>query len=271
MAETITIQGSSAHLKNGKGEQTEIAVDKLARGIVDQTLHGLDAVPLPDNIKWQVCCGSLTICIVQLTPELRWVKWLADDSPVPYGPEAICTERRLATPYVILKVPFLGQQIIPKVEVFYRNQPLSSLEGDGGMLYWPNLLNVSPNAYGCTAWFCTQYLSAEKPRPGIHAGLDAVVHHLFGGLFNASSEAHEGASTFSKCVKEKVDPRITDVNRWEEESQKDPKFAMSVAWKSTGVTVGKLIENELKRNKIQTAPGTAAALGNILLRQAKAK
>ena len=106
-------------------------------------IHGLSPAPLPDNVKWMVQLGKLTICIVQLTPEWRWANWLADNSPVPFGEDAIYNQRKLATPYVVLKVPFLRDRVIPRVEVFYRNGPLRRLDGEGGTLYWPNLLNVS--------------------------------------------------------------------------------------------------------------------------------
>jgi len=271
MSERITIEGREASLTSDEAETHTTPVASLVEGIAEATVRGLSPEPLPDNVKWFVQCGQLVVCIVELTPELRWIKWLAEDSPQPFGPEAVYTERRLATPYVVLKVPFCGGHLVPRVEVFFRNERLQNLAGEGGALCWPNLYNVSVNAYHCTAWYCSQYLAVRRRRATIEASLDAVVHHLFGGGFNASSEFHEGLSTFGLCVKENVDPRVTDVARWEEESQRDPRFVLDVQWKPTGLTVRQLIDRELRFHRIVAIPNSAQAIGNILLRKTKPK
>lgn len=273
MAEKITIEGKHVSLtsNNSTADTHTTSVQQFVEGIVESTVCGLSSEPLPDNIKWCVQCHKLTICIVQLTPEMRWIKWLADDSPHPFGPGATYVERQLATPYVVLKVPFWGQRIVPRIEVFYRNHPLESLEGDGGALFWPNLYNVSVNAYDCTAWYCSQHLAEARVCTKLQAGLNAVVHHLFGGGFNASSEAHEGLSTLGLCVKENVDPRVTDVKRWAEASKQDPRFVFKVNWKPTGLSVMDLVERELKFHKLSAYPQNVRAVGNIVLRRAKPK
>jgi hypothetical protein len=128
---------------------------------------------------------------------------------------------------------------------------------------------VSVHAYECTAWYCSQFLSEARVRTKLQTGLDAVVHHLFGGGFNSSSEAHEGLSTFGLCVKENVDPRITNVSRWEEASKQDPRFVLNVKWKPTGLTVKDLIERELKFHNLTSVPRSVQTLGTIVLRKAK--
>jgi hypothetical protein len=272
-AEKIIMEGQDARLtSDDKSAGTHsLSLEQFVEGIVESTVRGLSPEPLPDNVKWCVECHSLSIYIVQLTPQVRWIKWLDDNSPEPYGPGAVYAEHRLATPYVVLKVPFWGPRIVPRIEVFYRNRPLESLDGDGGALFWPNLYNVSVNAYRCTAWYCSQHLPEARVRTKVQAGLNAVVHHLFGGGFNASSEAHEGLSTFGLCVQEKLDPRITDVQRWAEATRKDPRFVLGVEWKPTGLTVKDLIERELKFHKLSARPQNTQALGTILLRKAKPK
>ena len=269
MSEKIIIEGNTAHLTNGCGNDHVVRVDEFSRGITDHSIQGMYDEPHPDNVRWLITGGIVKICIVELKPELRWMRWLAEDSPAPYGPEATSSERQLATPFVILKVPFRRERVVGRVEVFYRTEPLGKLDGETGALYWPNLLNVSPNAYGCTSWFCTQYLNAGKMERSITAGLNAVTHHLWGAPFNASSEAHEGASTFTKAQRDKIDPRVTDVNRWEAESQSNPEFVLSVKWQPTGKTVRDVIERELKMQRVKTIPDSAAVLGNILLRRRK--
>lgn len=269
MTERITIEGEFAHLSNATTGTHSIPVERFVEGIADTMIHGLTPEPLPDNVKWFIRCGNLTVCIVQLTPKLRWIKWLADDSPQPFGPGAVYVDRQLATPYVVLKVPFRGQRIVPRIEVFYRNEPLESLAGEDGALYWPNLYNVSVNAYHCTAWYCSQYLPKLHAPIRIQTGLDEVAHHLFSAGFNASSEFHEGLSTFGLYAKENSDPRVSDVKNWEAASIQDPCFVLKVKWKPTGLTVKDMIERELKFHQAPATPKCARALGNILLRKAK--
>ncbi len=269
MSEQITIRGDQAELVDDMAGFYSIPVEKMSEGIADSTVQGMTREPVPDNVKWHIRAGRLSIFIVQLTPEVRYIKWLADDSPAPFGPEATYVHRCLATPYVVLKVPFLGQRIIPRIEVFYRNRPIKNL--DRTRLYWPNLYNVSVNAYECTAWYCSQHLHELRRPLKYQTGLEAISHHLFGGGFNASSEHHEGLSTFGLYAQGKADPRITDVKRWEEASRENPRFVLSVKWQSAGLTVKELLDRELAFHNTPTTPRSAAELGNIILRKAKPK
>lgn len=262
MSEKIILQGSEARVTGGDGAEAKADLETFIHNLCQANLQGFDPESLADNVKWKVVSGPATVCIVELKPQLRRLMWIAKNSPVPYGPTAVYQERRLATPYIVLKVPFLKGKIIGRAELFYRNEPLRTL---GDQLYWSNLLNVSPNAYGCIAWVCTQYLGSEKVQPGITGGLDALVHHLFGGGFNQSSERHEGASAFSKAQSDRIDPRVTDADRWEAESVKDPRFVLSVRWKPIGMTVGQLIQTELAKNGPRRNLGSVAELATILL------
>lgn len=262
MAERIILQGAEARLTGGDGGEARAELGSFVAALGREGVQGLDAEALADNVKWKVTRGDATVCVVELKPQLRRIKWVAPDSPQRYGPRATYRERRLATPYVVLKVPFLKGRVVGRAELFYRNEPLRSL---GDPLYWSNLLNVSPHAHGCVAWVCTQYLGAECAAPGVAAGLDALVHHLFGGGFNFSSEAHEGASAFSKAQADGIDPRVTDPDRWEAASVADPRFVLSVAWKPVGLTVGQLVEAELSALSRARNLTTAAELAAVLL------
>jgi hypothetical protein len=264
MPERIVIQDTEAHVTGGDGADVRADQGGFVDALCQAAVQGMAHEALADNLKWKVVCGKVTVCIVELKPQLRRAQWIAADSPVPFGPKAVYRERRLATPYVILKVPFLNDQIVGRAELFYRAEPLRTLDDP---LYWCNLLNVSPNAYGCLAWLCTQYLGQEKIVPGITGGLDAIVHHLFGGGFNLSSERSEGASAFSKAGADGLDARVTDVDRWEAESVRDPRFVLAVKWKPVGLTVGQLLMKELGLHGCLRKLGTVTELVNVLLRQ----
>lgn len=245
--EEILLNDNQYEVRGGDGEPFQGQLGDLIEVIATNSVRGFDEKPLPkNNLAWKVESGPLTVCIVELEPAFRVLDWIHPESPISYGPQAIYTPRRLATPYVVLKVPFMNGTIMPQAELFYRNLPLSTLDDE---VYWSNLLNVSPHAYGCRAWICTQYLRTEHPQPGVTPGLHALLNHLWGGGFNRSSEHHEGSSAFKKAGDDKVDPRVTDVERWEQESIKDPRFVLKVNWKPVGVTVRQLIQEELNRHQ----------------------
>ncbi len=268
MGEKITIRGRKVQLSTARGEEHEVELRPFCEAIASCTVQGLEEEPNPDNVVWNVRCGALRICIAQLKPELRLLQWLSPDSPVPFGPGARTSQRQLATPYVIIKAPFHRGRLQPRVEVFYRAAPLGSKDGPGGALCFPNLLNVSPHAYDCVSWFCTQYLPVGDLPPGMAAGLDAIIHHLWGGGFNASSEEHEGLSGFGLTVQKEIDERVANVDRWEAESQRDPRFVLNVPWLDARVSVAQLIEREMKFHHVAPSPESVRVLGNLLLRQA---
>ncbi len=235
-------------------------------------IRGLGSEALPDNIKWKVECGKQTIYILELKPEVRSVLWISSSSKAPYGPEAKYESYRLAFPFVVLKVPFVNGQLLESTELFYRNAPLSSLADE---LFWPNLLNVSPRSHGCTAWVCTQYLAAEmsqlaaklrRPLTEVEA-LHCFCLHIWGPL-NHSSEANEGMSCFGKAAMDQVDPRVTDVTRWQAASEK-PEFILGVPWKPAGHTIRSLILEQLDRFGARRELGDAAELVSLLLAHRK--
>ena len=91
-----------------------------------------------------------------------------------------------------------------------------------------------------------------------------MLNHLWGGGFNRSSEQHEGSSAFKKAGDDKVDPRVTDVDLWEKECIKDPRFILKVSWKPVGVTIRQLIQEELTRHKAVRDLSRTKELVNLL-------
>ena len=261
-SESITIQGRGVRITGGDGAAQQGETARFVEAIYRASVRGFDDLPLPHNVAWKVDAGPLTICILELEPALRRLDIVAPDSPAPYGPSARYVGRRLATPYVVLKVPFLKGVLVPRCELFYRNEPLRHVDDP---LFWSNLLNVSPNAYSCRAWICTQYLYSRPPSPGVVAGLDALLKHLWGAGNNRSSEANEGASCFSRAVAENLDQRVISFDRWEQESIKDPRFVLDVPWRPVGLSVRELIEAELQYHRVKRDLGATAELVNIFL------
>ncbi len=262
-AERIVIEGDQARVEGGDGVGLSARLDAFLQRVRQSSVQGFDEQPLPkNNLLWKVEVADVTICILEEDPALRRLEWLDPKSPAPVGPEAKYIPRKLATPYVILKVVFRGGHVLGRVELFYRNSPLRHLDDE---LYWSNLYNVSPHSYGCTASVCTQYLHKEPLQAGIHSVLQAIANHLWGGGFNKSSDLSEGSSCWTKACQDEVDPRVTDLSKWERESIQDPRFILDIPWKPTGLTVRSLIELELQTQNVLRNLGCAEELVNLLM------
>lgn len=266
--DTITIESKRAVLSS-ELKKHEVSVTDFSQKLAENVTQGLWDEPNPCGSRWVMKHGPLKVVIMEFSPAVRMIRWIADESPEPFGPEAKMLERQLAMPYVILKIPIRSGRVLPRVELFYRSEPLRSLDGPGGELFWPNLLNVSPDSHGCKAWFCTQYLDGEDTHGGVEAAVEAVTHHCFGGQHNLSSEAHEGNSTFRLAQQQDLDSRITDVTHWETATRHDPFFVLSVDWQSTGLTVGDLLRSELSANRLKRVPQTVKDLVSIMLRRTR--
>jgi hypothetical protein len=264
-AEQLLLEGTQFRVTGGDGGGFGGPLSDLVDVIHKALVTGFDTVPLPRHcVRWKVEAWPLTVVILELDPELRRMMWIASNSPQPRGREAHYQPRQLATPYIVLKVPFMHGRITSRVELFYRNQPLEKVDDE---LFWSNLLNVSPNAYHCKAWLCTQYLMTELlGASGVTEGLNALMHHTFGlGGWNWSSDLSEGKSAFTLAKEMNVDPRVIEVDRWEAESLADPKFILQVPWKPVGLTVRQLIEKEFKINRAQRNLGQTSELVSLLL------
>lgn len=262
--ETITIEGKSANLDGRKCD-----VDKFCGLVSQNTVSGMYDEPIPDNVKWIVRAGKLEVYIIELKPELRRIKWVKEVPGAKRGAkqdENGYEFRKLATPYVVMSVPFYGGQLHPALELFYRTLPLTSLDDQ---LSTCNLLNVSMGRlvagnHGLKTWVCTQYLNTRGCQTKADI-LSEIISHVFGGGFNRSSDNIEGASGFSTYEAAKGDPRTRDVNTWEQASEKDPRFVLEIPWIDAKCTPRDLIQFRMKQFKAEEAPATSKALGNLLL------
>lgn len=263
-AETITIE--DRHVKLG-GKKCQ--VDKFCDVVSRNTVSGMTDSPIPDNVKWIVRAGKLEVYILELKPELRRVQWVKETNSRNSAKqdENGYAYRKLATPYVVMSVPFYGGQLQACVELFYRTEPLQSLDDK---LLTCNMLNVSMGKLvagqaGFRNWVCTQYLKTSGLKN--HADiLSEIISHIFGGGFNRSSDNSEGASGFSTYEADAgVDKRVKNVELWEKASEENPRFVLDVDWIDAQATPRDLIQFRMKQFKAEEAPATSKAIGNILL------
>jgi hypothetical protein len=156
-------------------------------------------------------------------------------------------------------------------EAFFRNGPIRSPDDE---LCFPALLNCSlfnPLAEHPLAWICTQHLDRSFDREEdlnrrMNGGFKALLHCLLEAGFNYSSEKHEGMSGFT--ASQKVDDRVSTVEKWEAASKQSPLFALEVPWLPTGFTVAGVSERIFKRVHAGR-PGfqTAADVARIVFNQ----
>jgi hypothetical protein len=205
------------------------------------------------------------IVVHQTPPRVFNFKWIAQDSPAPFGGDTTYRSVRIALPYLIVLAAFhegRGGQLYlgAENECFFRNEPLKSLDDK---LCYPALLNCSrfePQEGRPLSWICTQHLDrsqfvvdGEKGGTAalarcVHGGLTALLGHLLESGFNLSSEHHETSSWFSTTVEARIDERIGSVERWEEETAKDPLFVLEVPWLATGKSLGEVAARMMDRS-----------------------
>lgn len=199
--------------------------------------------------------GNAVLWIYQREPQPYNFKWIAPDSATPFGRGTKYREVSIALPYLVVFAVFMvvppGRLTLTNAnEAFFRNGPIRTVEDE---LCYPALLNCSlfnPPEGRPLAWICTQHLDRSFDREEdlnrrMNAGFKALLHCLLEAGFNYSSEKHEGMSGFT--ASQKVDERVSTIEKWEEASKQSPLFALEVPWLSTGFTVAGLTERLFKR------------------------
>ncbi len=233
---------------------------------------------LPDGVKMVFSRGRSTVWVHQSAPSVRSLKWIADDSPVPFGEGAKYRKVTIALPYVIVLAVFLPGPhgrvtLCDHNEAFFSNVPLTTPDDE---LFYPALLNCSkfePQVGRPLSWICTQYLRREFDRESddnkrFELGLEGLLSCLFETGFNYSSEHHELTSWFSES--RSVDERIASIGAWEKATAADPLFALKVPWLKTGLRVGEIVERTLKIHRAgQALPRSATALAGFIMNHAE--
>jgi hypothetical protein len=201
--------------------------------------------------------GDLKVLVMEEKPQVRTVRWLADESPVPFGTGAVYRTARLAFPFIVTVVAFRAGGLTGYQQCFYRTEPLAAWSDP---LFYPNLYNVA-NGYGQPCWLCLVKVRSDLARLSWNDKVREIRRHLWGAGFNKSSEMHEGMSYWGAM--RTLDPRVKSLDAWEEASQKDPLFPLKVKWKPSGRTLGDVIDAMLERVGPR-CPQTVADLVQVL-------
>ncbi len=211
--------------------------------------------PVGLNLRGMYQKGRTYIFLCELLPGPRTMKWLAKDSPAPYGSKAKYIDVRVSLPWQYFFVTIDATGCIGHLNsVYFRNQPLNS---SSDRLFDCHFYNCSVEAYGVRCWICVQGYSNE--RSGELCLLDLVAEFIswfwFSG-FNASSEHYEGDSWWGRNCSKVKDPRVRSIEAWTRATEENPNFAMEVNWLDSGYTAADIFEEMSARIGWQPYPLT---------------
>lgn len=250
----ITIEGTTVTAKSPEGREASIPLADFIKKARPRTIDSGDYV-LPDGVKIIRSRGLSTIMVHESSPAIYNFKWIAEDSPVPYGRGATYRNVTIALPYMITMAVFLrdanGLHLAQNNECFFRTEPITSLTNK---LMFPALLNVSkfPHKNQPLTWICTQHLNYDKlhsSKQPLRDSFSALRQCVIGTGFNLSSEHHEGQSWYNES--KSIDKRIKTIATWEEATIKDPLFVLDVPWLDTNHTIKQATDRIFKQMGIE--------------------
>lgn len=242
MTDKILVADGQLELTTDEGRTLTMPEERLVQMLRAEIEPPTGEVALPDGVKfiqWQ----APFMCVVhQLPAHVRQLRWITDDSPVPYGPGTKFKTRRLSLPYAITFAIYYRRRtrlgLMGYNELYFRNEPLKTKHDRLGFAALLNVSRINTRRRP-RAWICTQHLRCP-PDAQWDAQLAALLDHTWNGAFNLSSEHHEGASWYGES--QGIHPDLHPVQNWEKATSKNDAFALTVPWKPAPLTVGQLIE-----------------------------
>jgi len=253
----IHIAGDTVTIER-EGQTAAVALDEfLARlALAVDTRPGCGFYP--DGVRAWLSRGDAVAVAVEVPPHARTVRWLLDDSEVPFGRGARYGAFFLAFPYVVLLLVFRRGGLTGFQQLYYRRQPLA--EGAEDLLL-PNLYNVADaNQQRC--WVCLAQLHDVSRLPWPDK-LRAIVGHVFTAAWNRSAEWHEGNSY---AHLRDLDPRLKTAAAWEAATRENPRFALDVPWPAAETTATAELTRMLDLVVAPTPLANADDLAALLVR-----
>lgn len=242
MADQLVINNGKMVITTAEGETLKAPVTRLETMIREESVPPLDNVLLPDGFKLHSWQPPYLGIVHQLPPHVRSLRWIDNDSPEPLGPGATYTQRRISLPYTITIAVFClnGDHLALTQynEMYFRNEPLRRRDD---RVCFPCLLNVSyiETQDRIRAWICTQHLRCDHSLPWDEQ-LAALLEHSWNGAFSLSSEVHEGRSWYG--ASKGIHPDLHPIERWEQATEADKAFALTVPWVPVPMTIEELLD-----------------------------
>ncbi len=161
---------------------------------------------IPEGVRFIRRRNDVVVLVLEEQPQVRTVRWLADESSVPFGNGAIYRTARLAFPFVVTVLAFRAGGLTGYQQCFYRTGPLASLSD---ALLLPNLYNVAADVYGQRCWLCLANLQTDLRPLSWQNKVREIRKHMWGTGFNRSSEIHEGTSYWTAMRRRRSPFRTT--------------------------------------------------------------
>jgi hypothetical protein len=184
---------------------------------------------LPDGVRYlrQLPDNSFVV-IVEDAPSVRRVRWSVDPGTINFLKRPWFKAREdsryyysdftIALPYTVYLVHFFVKDgnfyIRERAEVYWRNEPLTSLED---ILYCPLLMNVSFHLQHCTMCFPVVPSS----------GLTDAIRSVRAGLYEAGFNTDIGDVYRNLVPQYTALKTIYPIDNWEASTKADPKFILN--------------------------------------------
>jgi hypothetical protein len=217
----------------------DFALNERIWDAFQQLKEKLDDSPqvLPRNAKIAYTKGSRTVIVIEQEPQVRSVSFtgslinreVADQAS---GRTENGYRYNLSFPYVMFMIVF-DQGGYTYHEVYFRNKTLTSAREHVYLAPLPNVNRKNKETKPmCMGKDFRGEISEEST---MTRKCELVVADFWTRTFNE----HLGTGGF-----EKIDERINSLAKWQEETQKDPLFVLSVNWGS-GKTMKGIVESAL--------------------------
>ncbi len=306
--EVVTIAGDFAHAKLPLGIEACMPVTSLCQRLTQQR-DRLKSVVWPDGVRHVWATPTFFVALVEIPCSVRLVRWIADDSPAPYGPRTKYRDPlRLAMPYIEIYATFAlhekcgGFRLTQRCECFAMREAIKSIDSPLLILPLPNISKhtpikessdkpvtprnpTDPDSQGLgvptksVAWFCTQNLPISpydglETNERIRASIGALTDYLFSSGFNGSSDSghHPGEemSYWKYSVLHGIDKRIHSPERWAKATERDPSWILDVNFLPAGFTAGQLARRIFKEFDAKRPPiRNAADLARVVFAQSE--
>ena len=255
----LRIVGENVQVKQGRKLTATAPLADFVRGVARAGAAERDVL-LPPGVRLMKRRGKVIALALELAPQARTVRWLADDSEAPFGKQACYRDAFLAFPYVVVLLVLHGAQLTGQQQLYYRRAPL---EAPDDPLLLPNLYNVA-DGHGQRCWLCLQNVEVE-PDWSPAQSATAALEHIFGAAFNRSSEVHEGNSYWGAM--QQLDSRVASVEAWEEATRADRFFPLQVAWRNADTSAAAELDRMLDQvDQGLPAEPTATDLAGLVTR-----
>ena len=201
---------------------------------------------VPNGTKYLGSLGNGRVCVVEYGPSLKTLDFktnLVVNGRTTGG----VGKFRLAFPYIVfiirlLNPNYLDKLTIQQVYVGCRTKPLQSLDD---IIYHMPLPNCDGDYHICLGGDWTYIDENRKQKCSLAEMVESVIGYFWNSGFN-----NDLSDQFVKFTGR--NPAVSNLKNWQENSTKDPLFALKLDWGS-GVPVSRFLERNTESVRLNTS------------------